>query len=37
MAVSKEEVNRKLTFRKYEDGVHRWRSQGENIFNEERS
>jgi len=37
MAVSKEEVNRKLTFRKYEDGVHRWRSQGENIFNEDTS
>jgi glutamate synthase (NADPH/NADH) small chain len=37
MAASKEEVNRKLTFRKYEDGVHRWRSQGENIFNEDTS
>ncbi len=35
MAASKDEVNRKLTFRKYEDGVHRWRSQGENIFNED--
>jgi glutamate synthase (NADPH) small chain len=37
MAVTKDEVNRKLTFRKYEDGVHRWRSQGENIFNEDTS
>ena len=37
MAASKDEVNRKLTFRKYEDGVHRWRSQGENIFNEDTS
>ncbi len=35
MAASEEEVNKKLTFRKYEDGVHRWRSQGENIFNED--
>jgi NADPH-dependent glutamate synthase beta subunit-like oxidoreductase len=37
MAASKDEVNRKLTFRIYEDGVHRWRSQGENIFNEDTS
>jgi len=37
MAASKEEVDRKLTFRKFEDGVHRWRSQGENIFNEDTS
>jgi glutamate synthase (NADPH/NADH) small chain len=37
MAASKDEVNRKLTFRMYEDGVHRWRSQGENIFNEDTS
>jgi len=37
MAVTKDEVNRKLTFRKFEDGVHRWRSQGENIFNEDTS
>ncbi|MCP4472116.1 MAG: NAD(P)-binding protein [Gammaproteobacteria bacterium] len=35
MAASNEEVKRKLTFRKFEDGVHRWRSQGENIFNED--
>ncbi len=37
MAASEEEINTKLTFRKYEDGVHRWRSQGENIFNEDTS
>ena len=37
MAATKDEVNRKLTFRKFEDGVHRWRSQGENIFNEDTS
>jgi len=37
MAASEDEVNQKLTFRMYEDGVHRWRSQGENIFNEDTS
>ena len=37
MAASEKDVNEKLTFRKYEDGVHRWRSQGENIFNEDTS
>jgi NADPH-dependent glutamate synthase beta subunit-like oxidoreductase len=37
MAANKDEVNRKLTFRKYEDGVNRWRSMGENIFNEDTS
>jgi NADPH-dependent glutamate synthase beta subunit-like oxidoreductase/Pyruvate/2-oxoacid:ferredoxin oxidoreductase delta subunit len=37
MAASKDEVEQKLTFRMYEDGVHRWRSQGENIFNEDTS
>ncbi len=37
MAASEEEVNKKLTFRIYEDGVDRWRSQGENIFNEDTS
>ena len=37
MAASEKEVNRKLTFRIYEDGVNRWRSQGENIFNEDTS
>ena len=35
MAASKDEVEQKLTFRMYEEGVHRWRSQGENIFNED--
>ena len=28
MAASEDEVNKKLTFRIYEDGVHRWRSHG---------
>ena len=37
MAASKDEINQKLTFRRYEDGVNRWRSQGENIFNEDTS
>ena len=37
MAATEDEVNRKLTFRRYEDGVNRWRSQGENIFNEDTS
>ena len=37
MAASKDEVEKKLTFRLYEEGVHRWRSQGENIFNEDTS
>ena len=32
-----DEIEKKLTFRKYEDGVNRWRSQGENIFNEDTS
>jgi len=37
MAASKEDINQKLTFRLYEDGVHQWRSQGENIFAEDTS
>ncbi len=37
MAASEKEVNQKLTFRIYEDGEDRWRSQGENIFNEDTS
>jgi len=37
MAASKDEINRKLTFRLYEDGDHKWRSQGENIFQEDTS
>ena len=37
MAASKDEINQKLTFRLYEDGVHQWRSQGENIFQEDTS
>jgi len=36
MAAS-DEIDKKLTFRKYQDGVNRWRSQGENIFNEDTS
>jgi NADPH-dependent glutamate synthase beta subunit-like oxidoreductase len=35
MAASKDEIDKKLTFRLYEDGVHRWRSQSENIFQED--
>ena len=35
MAASKDDMNRRLTFRLYEDGVHRWRSQGDNIFQED--
>ncbi len=35
MAASQDEVNKKLTFKKYQEGVHRWRTQGENIFNED--
>ncbi len=35
MAASEKEVDKKLTFRKYEDGVNRWRSMSENIFNED--
>ena len=37
MAASKDETNRKLTFRLYQDGDHKWRSQGENIFLEDTS
>jgi glutamate synthase (NADPH/NADH) small chain len=37
MAASKDELNHKLTFRLYEDGVNKWRSQGENIFQEDTS
>ena len=37
MAAPKEELEKKLTFRKFEDGVDRWRSQAENIFNEDSS
>jgi NADPH-dependent glutamate synthase beta subunit-like oxidoreductase len=37
MAASKDGINQKLSFRKYEDGVHRWRSHGENIFQEDTS
>jgi NADPH-dependent glutamate synthase beta subunit-like oxidoreductase/Pyruvate/2-oxoacid:ferredoxin oxidoreductase delta subunit len=37
MAASKDEMNRKLTFRLYQDGDHKWRSQGENIFLEDTS
>jgi len=37
MSASEEQVKRNLTFRIYEDGDHRWRSQGENIFNEDTS
>ena len=37
MAAPKDELEEKLTFRKFEDGDHEWRSQGENIFNEDTS
>ena len=37
MAAPKDQLEEKLTFRKFEDGVHRWRSHGENIFNEDTS
>jgi glutamate synthase (NADPH/NADH) small chain len=37
MAASKDDINHKLTFRLYEDGVHRWRSQADNIFQEDTS
>ena len=37
MAASNEDINQKLTFRLYEDGVHKWRSQGDNIFLEDTS
>jgi len=37
MAASKDEMNHKLTFRLYEDGDHQWRSQGDNIFQEDTS
>ncbi len=37
MAVSKDELERKLTFRMYQDGVDKWRSQSENIFQEDTS
>jgi glutamate synthase (NADPH/NADH) small chain len=37
MAASKDEINQKLTFRLYQDGVDKWRSQGENIFLEDTS
>ncbi len=37
MAASEEELNKNLTYRRFEDGVNRWRSQSENIFNEDTS
>ena len=37
MATSEKEINEKLTFRMYKDGDDHWRSQGENIFNEDTS
>jgi glutamate synthase (NADPH/NADH) small chain len=37
MATSKDDMTHKLTFRIYEDGVDKWRSQGDNIFNEDTS
>jgi len=37
MSASEEDVKRNLTFRIYEDGDHRWRAQGDNIFNEDTS
>ncbi len=37
MATAKDEMKRKLTFRLYEDGDDKWRSQGDNIFEEDTS
>lgn len=37
MAASKEDINQKLTFRLYQDGADKWRSQGDNIFLEDTS
>ena len=37
MAASEEELNKNLTYLRYEEGVNRWRSQSENIFNEDTS
>jgi glutamate synthase (NADPH/NADH) small chain len=37
MATSKDQIKDKLTFRIYEDGVHQWRSPGDNIFQEDTS
>ena len=37
MATAKDEMNQKLTFRLYQDGDDKWRSQGENIFQEDTS
>jgi glutamate synthase (NADPH) small chain len=37
MAISKEDVTQKLTFRLYEDGDHQWKSPGDNIFLEDTS
>ncbi len=37
MAASKEDVNTKLTYRRFEDGDYKWRSYGEDIFNEDTS
>jgi glutamate synthase (NADPH/NADH) small chain len=37
MATAKDEMKRKLTFRLYEDGDDKWRSQGDNIFLEDTS
>ncbi len=37
MAGSEKAVKQTLTFRRFEDGVHRWRSQNENIFNADTS
>ncbi len=37
MATSKDEMKHKLTFRLYQDGDDKWRSQGDNIFLEDTS
>jgi NADPH-dependent glutamate synthase beta subunit-like oxidoreductase len=37
MATAKDDMDRKLTFRLYEDGDYKWRSQGDNIFQEDTS
>ncbi len=37
MAIAKDAMKQKLTFRLYQDGDYKWRSQGENIFQEDTS
>ena len=37
MAAPKDEIDKNLTFRRFEDGDNRWVSQADNIFNEDTS